>query len=42
VLKRRLAYAKTGAERLFAFAMLGDDRAVARTYVAGELAYKRA
>jgi guanine deaminase len=42
VLKRRLAYAKTGAERLFAFAMLGDDRAVARTYVAGELAYSRA
>ena len=42
LLKRRLAYAKTGAERLFAFAMLGDDRTIARTYVAGELAYGRA
>ena len=41
LLKRRLAVAKTAAERLFAFAMLGDDRSVARTYVAGELAYRR-
>ena len=24
-----------------AFAMLGDDRAVARTYIAGEIAYRR-
>jgi guanine deaminase len=41
MLKHRLAHAKTWAEKLFAFAMLGDDRAVARTYVAGNLAHKR-
>ena len=41
VLKQRLANAKSWAERLFAFAMLGDDRAVARTWVAGETAYRR-
>jgi guanine deaminase len=41
MLQHRLSHAKTWVERLFAFAMLGDDRAVARTYVAGELAYKR-
>lgn len=29
------------AERLFALQVLGDDRAVARTYVLGELAWKR-
>jgi guanine deaminase len=42
LLARRLAHARSWAEKLFAFAMLGDDRAVARTYVMGELAYSRA
>jgi guanine deaminase len=42
VLKQRLASAKSWSEKLFAFAMLGDDRAVARTWVAGETAYRRA
>jgi guanine deaminase len=42
LLARRLAHAKSWAEKLFAFAMLGDDRAVARTYVMGEPAYRRA
>ena len=41
LLGRRLAYAAKLPERLFAFAMLGDDRAVLRTYIAGELAYTR-
>jgi hypothetical protein len=34
--------ARTIAERLFLLMMLGDDRAVWRTYVAGRLAYDRA
>ena len=42
LLAHRLSRTTSWAERLFAFAMLGDDRAVARTYVAGELAYSRA
>jgi guanine deaminase len=29
-------------QRLFALQVLGDDRAIARTYIAGELAYARA
>ncbi len=41
LLRRRLDHVELLAERLFAFAILGDDRAVARTYVAGELAYAR-
>jgi len=41
LLQRRLAHTTSIAERLFALAMLGDDRAVARTYVAGELAHSR-
>ena len=41
LLGRRLAYASKLPERLFAFAMLGDDRAVLRTYIAGELAHAR-
>ncbi len=41
MLAQRMRHAKTWAERLFAFAMLGDDRAVAQTYVAGKLAYRR-
>jgi guanine deaminase len=41
LLARRLAAAHGAAEKLFAFAMLGDDRAVERTYVAGTLVYRR-
>ncbi|MDE2183970.1 MAG: guanine deaminase [Alphaproteobacteria bacterium] len=41
LLARRIAHAPSLPERLFAFAMLGDDRAVARTYVTGVLAHKR-
>ena len=35
LLKRRIAAAASPAEHLFAFAILGDDRAVAHTYIAG-------
>ena len=38
-LRRRLAGARTLAERLFAYMILGDERDVARTYVAGRPAY---
>lgn len=41
MLAHRLAQAKSWAERLFAYAMLADDRAVARTWVMGEEAYRR-
>jgi guanine deaminase len=41
MLARRLAHAASPADRLFALAILGDDRAVARTYVAGALAHSR-
>ena len=41
LLARRLGRAKTVQERLFALMILGDDRAVARTYVAGRLAHDR-
>jgi guanine deaminase len=41
LLRRRWQHASTLEERLFALAVLGDDRAVARTYVAGELAHCR-
>lgn len=42
LLSRRWAQATTIKERLFALAFLGDDRAVAHTYVAGQLAHSRA
>jgi guanine deaminase len=42
MLAHRLAQTKNWAEKLFAYALLGDDRCVARTYVAGALAYSRA
>jgi guanine deaminase len=42
MLGHRLAQTKNWAEKLFAYALLGDDRCVARTYVAGALAYNRA
>jgi len=38
---RRIAAAASPAEHLFALAMLGDDRAVAHTYVMGRHAYSR-
>ena len=41
LLARRLGGAQSCAERLFALMILGDDRAVARTYVAGKLAHER-
>jgi guanine deaminase len=41
LLQRRMQTAQTPAEQLFAFAMLGDDRAVAHTYIAGKRAYSR-
>jgi guanine deaminase len=40
LLARRTA-ARTLAERLFALQILGDDRAIARTYIAGVLAHDR-
>lgn len=42
LLNRRIAHTQSLGEKLFAYAILGDDRAVARTYVAGSLAYSRA
>jgi guanine deaminase len=41
MLARRLAHATSLDDRLFALAILGDDRAVARTYIAGAQAYAR-
>jgi len=41
LLARRLQQCRTLEERLFVLAMLGDDRVVARTYLAGALAYER-
>lgn len=41
-LSRRLQSETDIADILFALMILGDDRTIARTYVAGELAYERA
>jgi guanine deaminase len=41
LLARRTAQANGLEELLFALAMLGDDRAIAATFVAGEAAYRR-
>ena len=41
VLKRRTEIAKSVEERLFALMMLGDDRAVAATYVLGREVHRR-
>ncbi|MFP4002355.1 MAG: guanine deaminase [Alphaproteobacteria bacterium] len=41
LLQRRLAACRTFAEKLFILSMLGDDRLVRRTYVAGRLAHDR-
>ncbi len=42
LMARRTTKARTLAETLFILSILSDDRAVARTYVAGRLAYGRA
>jgi guanine deaminase len=41
LLARRTAAAATIAEKLFVLSLLGDDRAIERTYLAGELAHSR-
>ncbi len=41
LLARRTATAATIAEKLFVLSVLGDDRVVERTYLAGELAHSR-
>ncbi|MEI9886461.1 MAG: guanine deaminase [Rhizomicrobium sp.] len=41
LLARRAAHSRSVADKLFALAILGDDRAVAHTYVMGERAYSR-
>ena len=41
LLARRTALARTLADKLFLLMMLGDDRVIARTYVAGHLAHER-
>lgn len=41
ILRRRTEISKNFEERLFALMILGDDRAVAATYVMGEAAYRR-
>jgi guanine deaminase len=41
LIARRLAAAKTLAERLFALTILGDDRVVERTYLAGICRHRR-
>lgn len=42
MLARRIAHAASPMDKLFALAILGDDRAVAQTYVMGERAFNRA
>ena len=42
LMQRRISHSHSAADKLFALAMLGDDRAVAHTYVMGERAYSRA
>lgn len=42
ILKHRSEISRDFAERLFALMILGDDRAVAATYVLGEEAYRKA
>ena len=41
LLARRMAHARNLAEQFFVLMLLGDDRAVAATYVLGELAHTR-
>jgi guanine deaminase len=41
LLARRTAAARTIAEKLFVLSIIGDDRAIERTYLAGRLAHRR-
>ncbi|MDB5424739.1 MAG: guaD, partial [Phenylobacterium sp.] len=41
LLARRMAAAKTIAEKLFVLSIVGDDRCIERTYLAGRLAHRR-
>jgi guanine deaminase len=41
LMARRTAGAATLAEKLFILSVLGDDRAIAATYLAGKLAHSR-
>ncbi len=41
IIEYRMQFAKDFEEALFIQMMLGDDRAVQATYVAGELVYRR-
>ena len=41
LLARRTAAAKTIAEKLFVLSIVGDDRCIERTYLAGKLAHRR-
>jgi len=41
LLARRTAAAKTISEKLFVLSIVGDDRAIERTYLAGRLAHRR-
>ena len=41
LLARRTGGAATIAEKLFVLSILGDDRAIERTYLAGRLAHSR-
>lgn len=41
LLARRWGFARSLTEKLFALAILGDDRAVAQTFIMGEAAYRR-
>jgi len=41
LLARRTAAAATIAEKIFVLSILGDDRAISRTYLAGTLAYSK-
>ena len=41
LMQRRIVQSTSVADKLFALAILGDDRAVAHTYVMGERAYSR-
>lgn len=42
LMQRRISQSTTIEEKVFVLTTLGDDRAVAATYVAGALAYRRA
>jgi guanine deaminase len=41
LLARRTAAARTISQKLFVLSIVGDDRCVERTYLAGRLAHRR-